>query len=120
MGYVYVLLTILLTAYGQLAIKWQVNHAGALPSGRAAVFDYYLALLLNPWVISAMLAAFAAMLSWMAAMSRFELSHAYPFMAANFVVVGLASIWLFDEPMTLSKGVGVALICAGIAVVARG
>jgi multidrug transporter EmrE-like cation transporter len=41
-------------------------------------------------------------------------------MAANFVVVGFASIWLFDEPMTLSKGVGVVLICAGIAVVARG
>lgn len=120
MGYIFVMLTIVLTAYGQLAIKWQVNLAGPMPSGRAAVLDYFVALLFNPWVISAIAAAFAAMLAWMAAMTRFELSQAYPFMAANFVVVGLASIWLFGEPLTTPKVIGVLLICIGIWVVARG
>lgn len=120
MGYVYVLLTILLTAYGQLAIKWQVTLAGPLPGTRAAQVDYFIALLLNPWVVSAIVAAFAAMLAWMAAMTRFELSQAYPFMAANFVLVGLGSVWLFGEALTVNKALGVALICAGLFVVARG
>jgi multidrug transporter EmrE-like cation transporter len=119
MGYVYVAMTVLLTVYGQLAIKWQVNHAGALPADGAGRIAFYTALLLNPWVISAIVAAFAAMLSWMAAMTRFELSHAYPFMAANFVLVGLASIWLFNEPLTWNKVIGVGLICLGLFVVAR-
>jgi len=120
MGYVYILLTIVLTAYGQLAIKWQVNLAGPMPDNSHGVLGYYWSLLLNPWVISALAAAFVAMLAWMAAMTRFELSHAYPFMAANFVVVGLVSVWLFNEPLTAAKVIGVLLICAGIAVVARG
>jgi multidrug transporter EmrE-like cation transporter len=119
MGYVYVALTILLTAYGQLAIKWQVNHAATLPADGGSRIGFYIALLLNPWVISAIIAAFAAMLSWMAAMTRFELSQVYPFMAANFVIVGLASVWLFNEPLTWTKVMGVTLICAGLIVMAR-
>ncbi len=120
MGYLYILLTIVLTAYGQLAIKWQVNLAGPMPDDRAGQFAFFTGLLLNPWVVSAIAAAFGAMLAWMAAMTRFELSQAYPFMAANFVLVGLGSVWLFGEPLTVNKVLGVALICAGLFVVARG
>ncbi len=119
MGYVFVLITILLTTYGQLAIKWQVNHAGAVPADRSGQIQFFLRLLLNPWVISAIVAAFAAMVSWMAAMTRFELSQVYPFMALNFVLVGLASIWLFNEPFTAAKIAGIALICLGLFVIAR-
>lgn len=120
MGYLYIFLTIVLTAYGQLAIKWQVNLAGPMPDHGAGRIAFFTTLLLNPWVISALVAAFAAMLAWMAAMTRFELSHAYPFMAANFVLVGLGSVWLFNEPLTAPKIIGVALICVGLIVVARG
>ena len=63
MGYVFVLLTILLTAYGQLAIKWQVGLAGPLPSAADQQAMYFVRLLLNPWVISASAAAFAAALA---------------------------------------------------------
>lgn len=120
MGYVFVLLTILLTAYGQLAIKWQVGLAGPLPDSTEQKIGYFLRLLLNPWVVSAMLAAFAAMICWMGAMTKFELSKAYPFMALNFVVVGLCSVWLFNEQLTLPKVAGVALIVLGLVVVSRG
>lgn len=120
MGYVFVLLTILLTAYGQLAIKWQVGLAGPLPEPMDQKLGYFVRLLLNPWVVSAMLAAFAAMICWMGAMTKFELSKAYPFMALNFVVVGLCSVWLFNEQLTLPKVAGVALIVLGLVVVSRG
>ena len=60
MGYLFILLTIVLTAYGQLAIKWQVGLAGPLPDSPEQKFGYFLRLLLNPWVISAIAAAFAS------------------------------------------------------------
>jgi multidrug transporter EmrE-like cation transporter len=120
MGYLFILLTILFTAYGQLVIKWQVGLAGALPDPLEQKAMFFLRLLLNPWVISAIAAAFAAMICWMGAMTRFELSRAYPFMALNFVLVGLASIWLFNEQATLSKLAGVSLICAGLVLISRG
>ena len=119
MGYVFVLLTILFTAYGQLVIKWQVGIAGPLPDTPEQSFSYFLNLLLNPWIVSAVVAAFAAMIFWMGAMTKFELSKAYPFMALNFVVVGLGSVFLFNEQLTLSKVVGIGLIVSGLVVVAR-
>lgn len=119
MGYMYIALTILLTVYGQLAIKWQVNLAGAMPTDGQGKATFLLRLLLNPWVISAIAAAFGAMLFWMMAMTKFELSKAYPFMALNFVLVGAASVWLFNEAPTLSKLAGVSLIVIGLIVMAR-
>jgi len=78
MGLVYVFLTILLTVYGQLIIKWQVMNAGQFPTNNfdKAIFLFHL--LLNPWVISALIAVFLAPLSWIVAMTKLELSYAYP------------------------------------------
>jgi drug/metabolite transporter (DMT)-like permease len=56
----------------------------------------------------------------MAAMTKFDLSHAYPFMSLNFVIVLLASNWLLNEPITPQKALGVFLIILGTIVAARG
>lgn len=120
MSYVYILLTILLTVYGQIVIKWQVLKVGALPDGTAEKVSFMLHLLLNPWIVSALAAAFLASFFWMAAMTRLQLSHAYPFMGLTFVLVLLASGFFFQEPVTLLKVVGVALIVLGLAVASQG
>ena len=56
----------------------------------------------------------------MAAVSRFELSKAYPFMSLNFVVVLFLSSVLFSETVTLPKVLGMGLIVLGTVVSARG
>ncbi len=56
----------------------------------------------------------------MAAMTKFDLSHAYPSMNLNFVVVLLLSDWLLSEPMTVQKTLGVGLIVIGTVLAARG
>jgi len=120
MSYVYVFLTVLLTVYGQLIIKWQVVAAGAFPADSADKFLFLARLLVNPWVVSALAAALAAAVAWMAAMTKLELSHAYPFMSLAFVLVLLGSAWFFHEPLTLPKVVGLVLVCAGIVVGSQG
>ncbi|GAA0906430.1 hypothetical protein GCM10009552_13450 [Rothia nasimurium] len=113
MAYIFIALTILLTVYGQLMLKWQVGLHAPLP-GESIGLSFYLRLLLNPWVISAFAAAFGASLAWMAAISKMELSRAYPFMALNFVLVGLIAVPLFGESFTTSKLIGLALIIFGL------
>lgn len=120
MSYFYIFLTILLTVYGQIAIKWQVLKVGALPEGLADKVSFLLHLLLNPWIVSALAAAFLASFFWMAAMTKLQLSHAYPFMGLTFVAVLLASGYFFDEPVTTLKIVGVALIVLGLVVGSQG
>jgi multidrug transporter EmrE-like cation transporter len=120
MNYLYIALTIALTVFGQIAIKMQVAQAGALPESGPDKLAFLIRLLLNPWIISAFAAAFLASISWMAAMTKFQLSHAYPFMSLNFVIVLALSAWLFQEPMSLTRIAGVALICIGTVVAAQG
>jgi len=120
MGYFYVFGTILFTVYGQLIIKWQMAKAGSLPHAFSEKVIFLLQMFLNPWILSAFLSAFVASLYWMAAMTKFELSHAYPFISLSFVFVLVLSGFFFHESITLPKLLGVMLIMAGIVVGAQG
>jgi drug/metabolite transporter (DMT)-like permease len=115
-AWIYVAVTLGLTVYGQLTVKWRVLQHGRIPEGLNGRATYLANLLIDPWVLSALLAAFIAALAWMAALSRLEISRAYPFMGLSFVVVLLMSGVFFGETITTAKIAGVLLVVTGIAV----
>ena len=114
MGYVYVLATVLLTVYGQVVFKWQIDRAGDFPAGTGERLRYIGELAINPWIVSVFVAVLAASVAWGAALTRFELSFAYPFMSLSFALVLLLGVALFSESLTVGKVVAVVLICAGL------
>ena len=120
LDYLYIFATIGFTVYGQLILKWRITKIGSLPPDFIEKLKFLISLLFDPAIFSGFAAAFLASLAWMAAMTKFELSHAYPFMSLNFVVVLLLSGWLLCEPVTLQKTLGVGLIVLGTMVAARG
>lgn len=119
-GFAYVLGSILCTVYGQIIVKWQVAKAGALPATFSERIPFLARLLFNPWILTGILAGFFALVCWLAAMTKFQLSYAYPFMSLAFVFVLILSAVLFHEPLTIAKILGVLLIIAGIIVGSRG
>jgi multidrug transporter EmrE-like cation transporter len=116
LGYLYVATTIAFTVYGQLIVKWQVNDAGDFPDGAGDKIHFLFHLLLRPWVLSALAGGGIAAVAWMAALTRFELSRAYPWMSLSFVIVLLASALLFSEGLSVPKVTGILLIFVGLAV----
>ncbi|WP_174614353.1 EamA family transporter [Virgibacillus ihumii] len=119
MGYLYIFGTIFFTVYGQLVLKWKIDQAGSLPQEWMEKLLFLLQLLLNPWILSGFMSAFVASLFWMAAMTKFNISYAYPFMSLSFVLVFLLSVFLFGDPVTGKKVLGLALIVAGIIVTSQ-
>lgn len=120
MRYFYILGTVFFTVYGQLVIKWQMTKTLPLP---AQLFDkliFLLTMFKNFWIISAFLAAFLAALCWMAAMTKFDLSFAYPFMSLSFVLVLVFSVTFFHEPINIAKIIGIICIIGGIIISAQG
>ncbi|MNR99791.1 putative 4-amino-4-deoxy-L-arabinose-phosphoundecaprenol flippase subunit ArnE [compost metagenome] len=115
-GYGYIFMTIALTVYGQIVVKWQVSKVGAMPPGVEGKLGFMLGMLLNPWVLSGFFAAFLASFCWMAALTKFPLNVAYPFTSLSFVAVLLASAVLFYEPVTLAKWVGLAFLILGVVI----
>lgn len=120
MAHLSLLGTILLTVYGQLVFKWQVDLAGPFPPGWGDRFSFILRLMLNPWVISTYVAVALAGFLWMAAIMKLDLSYAYPFVSLTFAFVLFFSGVLFNEPITWPKIAGVALIILGVAVGSKG
>ena len=118
-GYVAIVATIALTVYGQLVFKWQVDAAGAFPAQTGKRIEYIVRLFLDPWVISVFVAVLAGSIAWTLALTRFELSHAYPFMSLSFVLVLVFGVLFLSETFTAAKLVGVLLIVAGLVIGSR-
>lgn len=116
MGYFFVGLTVVFTVVGQFLIKWRVNEAGALPADLQGKLTLIWGLMLDPWIIMGFGSAFGAALCWMLALTKLPLSQAYPFTAATFILVVLGGAWLFSEPLSTMRLVGVGLIVAGVMV----
>jgi multidrug transporter EmrE-like cation transporter len=115
-AYAFIAATVLLGVYGQLILKWQTQKAGTFPTATSDRISYLAHFLVNPWVISALLGAVIAAFAWIAALSKLELSRAYPFVSATFVLVLILSTIVFGESLTLVKVVGAVLIIAGLIV----
>lgn len=113
-GYLYIFGTILFTVYGQLILKWRISHFGALPDTLQDKLYFLVKLLLDPFLLSGFASTLIAAVCWIAAMTKFDISYAYPFMSLAFVLVLVLSVWLFKEPLTLSKLIGMAFIVTGI------
>ncbi|MCK5831148.1 MAG: EamA family transporter [Methylococcales bacterium] len=119
-GYFYIFSTIAFTVYGQLILKWRVAQYGELPPLLSEKLFYILKLFLDPFLISGLASAFIASLFWIMAMTKFEISYAYPFMSLAFVFVMIFSVVVFNESLNANKMIGLALIVLGIIVTSRG
>jgi len=116
----FILSTVLFTVYSQLIMRWQVSAAGPLPVDTSEKIGYIINLLLNPWVLSGIVSTFLAGVFWLLAMTKFEISYAYPFVSLNYILVLAAGFVLFNESINVAKLAGSALVVLGIVVIARG
>ena len=118
-SYAYVALALAFTIYGQLVVKWRVDHAGDFPGDASGQLRFVVRLLFDPWIISAAALTVIAALAYFAALTHLPLSRAYPVMALSFVGVVLASAPLYGEALTVGKLIGLGLMMTGILIATR-
>lgn len=115
----FILLCIAFTVTSQLLMRWRVGAAGPLPAGSLERVHFIAALLLTPWIWLAIACTFFAGVSWMMALTRFDLSYAFPFTGISFLVMLTAGALMFSEQVTLGRLVGTLLVVLGLIVVVR-
>ena len=71
----------------------------------------------DPYFIGAMALYGVASFLWVIALSKTDISRAYPFMASGFIIVPLLGYMLLNEQLSVPFFAGTALIIAGIAVI---
>lgn len=121
MPYLYVAATLVFTVYGQVVIKWRMGAIGFAvdSSGLWPAIASYLKFLFDPFILSGFVSAFVASVFWVLAVSKLELSRAYPFMSLAPALVLVLGVALLGESPTPGKFVGLALVVAGVFVSAR-
>lgn len=115
----YVALTVVLTAYGQVVLKWRMRRFGSLPEGLADKLVFLAGMLFDPLIFSVLVTSAIAWLAWMAALVRMDLGEAYTLLSLSYVIVLLLSGWLLSEPLTAHRLIGVTLIVVGTFVATR-
>ncbi len=118
-GHIYIAITIILTVYGQLVIKWQVVEMKTTSGGLSQKILFILSCFANPWILSGLAGAFFAAVAWMLAMTRFELSYAYPFTSLGFVGVTVFSMVFLHESLNLNTIVGTTFVIIGLIILSR-
>ena len=121
LNHFYLLLAISLGVVSQLIIKWQMS---------VFYFDDYetwqekfalaFSMLLNPYIIIALVLTLLAGVTWMIAMTKFEISYAYPFTLLALVLVTIFSFIFFGESINIYKLIGIVFIILGIVVISKG
>ncbi|WP_176054644.1 DMT family transporter [Paraburkholderia caribensis] len=81
--------------------------------------QFVLHLLLNPWVLSGIVATFFAGISWMLALTKFELSYAYPFTSLVYMLVLVSGVLFFKDSMSVGRLTGTAVVMLGVLMIAK-
>ena len=121
LNHLYLLLAIFFGVVSQLIIKWQMS-AFSFNDYETWQDKFILAfsMLLNPYIIISLVLTLLAGVTWMIAMTKFEISYAYPFTLLGLVLVTIFSVVFFGESVNTYKISGIALIILGISVISKG
>ena len=76
-------------------------------------------MLLSPFVWLGLLLYGVGTLVWLFVLAKVPLSVAYPFVGAGFILTALLGVFVLQETMNLSRGLGILLIIVGCILVAR-
>jgi len=116
----YIFLSILFAVTSQLIIKWKMS---------AFEFNDYvtmqdkitlaLSMLANPYIVLSLVLTLFSGLSWMIAMTKFEISYAYPFTVFSLVFVTIFSVQIFGETVSFVRILGILLVIFGIFVISQ-
>ncbi|WP_277588866.1 4-amino-4-deoxy-L-arabinose-phosphoundecaprenol flippase subunit ArnF [Pseudomonas chlororaphis] len=116
LGFTFAMGSVLLVSAAQLGMRWSMTRLPVPADWLAALSGGQVDLLALGVVLAAILAYVLSMLCWLLALRDLPLGRAYSLLSVSYALVYLlaANLPLFNEPFSLSKTLGVALVILGV------
>jgi len=114
-----VLFGVLLNAAAQLLLKAGTNAIGHFEFSAANVLPIGWKVATQPYIVGGLSCYVVSVAIWILALSRVEVSIAYPMLSIGYVVNAAAAYLLFGEAVGVQRLVGIGIIVLGVYVVAR-
>ena len=121
LDFAWVLTGVLLNAAAQLLLKAGTRSVGeiSMSDGSAALWRSATGLALHPGILGGLACYAISVVVWIVALSRVEVSIAYPMLSIGYVVNAALAWWLFGEQVNPQRWLGIAVIIIGVVLVAR-
>jgi multidrug transporter EmrE-like cation transporter len=110
---------VMLNAVAQLLLKAGVKAVGHFDYSAANVLPIGIKLATQWPIIGGLSCYVISVVVWILALSRVEVSIAYPMLSLGYVVNALAAWYFFDEMMSPQRLAGIGIILIGVYVLAR-
>jgi drug/metabolite transporter (DMT)-like permease len=117
--FLYIFLSGILGVTGQIILKRGLAQLGPLTLTPDTLVGVVISCALNPLIVIGLAVTVSGTFFWLIALSRVDLSFAYPFASLNYVFVLAGSWLLLGEALSPVRLIGVLAICAGVCLVAR-
>lgn len=117
MNILLILLSVLLNCAAQLFIRKGMLVNGELTSGN--IVTSLLPMVTNIWLWAAMICYAVSIFLWMAVLSKVEVSFAYPFLSIGYVVAAIVGFYFFGEHLSMTRILGISVICVGVFLISR-
>lgn len=118
-SFLLILIGVLLNAGAQLLLKAGTNAVGHFAFERGNILPVGWQLATEPHIIGGIACYVISVVVWILALSRVEVSIAYPMLSIGYVVNAMAAWYLFGEAVTPMRLLGIGIIILGVFVVAR-
>ncbi len=110
---------VLLNAGAQLLLKAGTNSVGVFEFTSANIVPVGWKLATEPHIAGGLACYVVSVAVWIMALSRVEVSVAYPLLSVGYVVNAVAAWYLFGEAVTPLRLLGIGIIIIGVCLVAR-
>ena len=114
-----ILVGVLLNAAAQLLLKAGVRQIGAFEFSAGNIWPIGLQLAKNLPIFGGLSCYVISVVVWILALSRVEVSIAYPMLSTGYIVNAGLAWWLFNEAVGPQHLVGIAVIIVGVLIVAK-
>jgi len=110
---------VLFNVAAQLLIKAGTNAVGYFEFSRENILPIGWKLATEPHILGAMGCYVFGVVIWILALSRVQVSVAYPLLSLGYVVNAVAAWWLFNEAFNPAKVIGMGVIILGVIIISR-
>lgn len=114
-----ILCGVLLNAVAQIMLKSGMNQIGHFEFSMANAMPIGLKVMGNFPIISGLFMYVMSVVVWLLVLSRVQVSFAYPMLSIGYIVNAIAAYYLFGEPLTSMRVMGIFIIIAGVYLVAQ-
>ncbi len=116
---VYIMISVLGGAFGQILLKKGMASMGPLTLTVNQLWSVLWKIATNPYVVVGLGIYLFSTVFWLTALSRVDLSYAYPFASLSYIVMLVASWTIFSENITPMRLLGSLVVGLGVLLISR-